>query len=263
MITTQDLVQRRPLVSGGGRFPETQPSVVERARRSDDRQALSDLCEAYWRPVYCFLRSKGCAQQQAADVTQGFFAMLLKLDRRSPTDPKEVDTELVKFNPERRRFRSWLRTRAKWYFLNCIDHEKLVTGARHPHISVDLGTAEAEWQLEAKEGIEPDRIFDRCWAKIVVQRASARLRAQYQRSAKHESVEELLLRLSDEKSAPDPELPEKVECDSGAVRTRRNRLKKELAAPFRRCLREEIGRTVPRSSYVDDEIELLLHALSE
>lgn len=262
MIGSEGIVQRGSLSRGGSRFPETQQSVIERARRRDDPQALSELCKAYWRPVYCFLRSKGCAQAQAADVTQGFFAMLLKFDRDAKEASEQVHTELVKFDPERRRFRSWLRTRAKWYFLNFIDHEKVETGAVYPHISVDLGMAEAEWQVEAKEGIEPDRLFDRCWAKVVVQRARARLQQQYEGNRKSKPVEELIVRVCDEGPDPDPMLPKKPH-DSGALRTRRNRLKKELAAPFRRCLRKEIGCTVPRSSFVDDEIDLLLHALSD
>jgi RNA polymerase sigma-70 factor (ECF subfamily) len=262
MIASEGIVQRGSLSRGGNRFPETQQSVIERARRRDDRQALSDLCNAYWKPVYCFLRSKGCAKAQAADVTQGFFAMLLKLDREAKEGKEQLDTELVKFDPERRRFRSWLRTRAKWYFLNYIDREKVEAGGPCPPISVDFGMAEAEWQIECREGMEPDRLFDRCWAKVVVQRARARLQQQYEGNRKSEPVQELIVRVCDEGPEADPKLPKKPH-DSGALRTRRNRLKKELAAPFRRCLRKEIGCTVPRSSFVDDEIELLLHALSD
>jgi RNA polymerase sigma-70 factor (ECF subfamily) len=260
MTTPETVVQGRHLVGRpSSQFPETEPSVVERARRTEERQALSELCAAYWHPVYCFLRSKGCPKEEAADVTQGFFTMLLESERSDDG----CSTEVAKFNPERQRFRSWLRTRAKWYFLNWIDRKKVVTGAAYPHVPVDLGMAEAEWQVESKDALEPDRIFDRCWAKIVVRRARARLQEQYEGSPKRAAIDELLLRLCDEEAAVDGEPCAKAEQEAGAVRTRRSRLKGDLAVPFRRCLRAEIGRTVPRSQLVDDEIDLLLHALSE
>jgi hypothetical protein len=259
MTTTHTVVQGRHRVGRpSSQFPETEPSVVERARHPEEFQALSELCDAYWYPVYCFLRSKGCPQEEAADVTQGFFAMLIESDRSD--DGRS--TEVAKFNPERQRFRSWLRTRAKWYFLNWIDHKKVETGAAYAHASFDHGMAEAEWQVESKDALEPDRIFDRCWAKVVVRNARARLQEQYEGSPKRAEVDELLLRLCDEDVA-DGTARAKGEQVAGAIRTRRSRLKSDLKTPFRRCLRAEIARTVSRSQLVDDEIDLLLHALSE
>src|SRR4051812_24149362 len=84
-----------------GQFPETRPSVVERAARCGDAQALRDLCAAYWYPVYCFLRRKGCSSTQSAEVTQAMFAKLLELDDRA--DGRA--TRVARFNPDRQRFR--------------------------------------------------------------------------------------------------------------------------------------------------------------
>ncbi len=45
--------------------------------RSDDEPrrhaALEELLGRYWRPVYCYLRSKGHDGEAAKDLTQGFF----------------------------------------------------------------------------------------------------------------------------------------------------------------------------------------------
>ncbi len=42
------------------------------------REALEKLCRIYWRPVYSFLRRQGVGQEEAEDLTQGFFALLLE-----------------------------------------------------------------------------------------------------------------------------------------------------------------------------------------
>lgn len=41
-------------------------------------QALAVLCEAYWYPIYAYIRRTGRSQHDAEDLTQGFFARLLE-----------------------------------------------------------------------------------------------------------------------------------------------------------------------------------------
>ncbi|MDI6451552.1 hypothetical protein [Anaerobaca lacustris] len=60
----------------GQAFMTTHWSLIEGAASSD--QAKSDamvnlLLQRYWKPVYCYLRRKGCNNEQAKDLTQGFF----------------------------------------------------------------------------------------------------------------------------------------------------------------------------------------------
>lgn len=45
---------------------------------SESRAALAILCETYWSAVYAFIRRRGYDQDQAQDLTQGFFAVLLE-----------------------------------------------------------------------------------------------------------------------------------------------------------------------------------------
>jgi RNA polymerase sigma-70 factor (ECF subfamily) len=40
--------------------------------------ALSKLCGHYWYPLYAFARRKGHSPEEAQDLTQGFFAVLLE-----------------------------------------------------------------------------------------------------------------------------------------------------------------------------------------
>ena len=61
-------------------FFTTQWSVVLAARRSDTtcaQAALARLCQAYWYPLYAYVRRRGHQAYDAEDLTQEFFARLL------------------------------------------------------------------------------------------------------------------------------------------------------------------------------------------
>ena len=82
--------QLQPEGHAPGRFPTTQWSrVVTAASRdaSEAREALSGLCEAYWYPIYAYVRHRGYAPEQARDLTQDFFAYLLERDVIARADP--------------------------------------------------------------------------------------------------------------------------------------------------------------------------------
>src|SRR5437879_2706204 len=42
------------------------------------RDALSELCKPYWRPIFAYICRRGYSTQDAEDLTQDFFASLLQ-----------------------------------------------------------------------------------------------------------------------------------------------------------------------------------------
>jgi hypothetical protein len=60
--------------------------------------ALETLCRTYWRPIYGFVRRQGVGPEEAKELTQGFFALLL--ERR----------DLNTVRQEKGRLRSYLLT---------------------------------------------------------------------------------------------------------------------------------------------------------
>ena len=70
------------------------------ANRDDGeaREALAMLCQAYWYPIYAFVRRRGFSPEQARDRTQDFFAYVLE---------REL---IARADPARGRFRAFLRT---------------------------------------------------------------------------------------------------------------------------------------------------------
>ena len=86
-------------------FTTTHWSVVLEAQgqSSAAQEALEKLCRTYWRPVYGFIRQQNIRTQEAEDLTQGFF--LLLLERR--------DFNAVR--KEKGRLRSYLLTSVKHF----------------------------------------------------------------------------------------------------------------------------------------------------
>src|SRR5437660_3011213 len=66
--------------NGAVAFATTHWSVVLTAQGESPaaQEALEKLCRIYWRPIYGFLRRQGVGQEDAEDLTQGFFALLLE-----------------------------------------------------------------------------------------------------------------------------------------------------------------------------------------
>ena len=82
-------------------FATTSWSMVQAA--ADDQtdgvgEALAELCQQYWYPLYAFVRRRGFDLNEAEDLTQSFFAELLEKKR------------LKHVEPTRGRFRSFLLT---------------------------------------------------------------------------------------------------------------------------------------------------------
>ena len=85
--------------NSGGVFATTHWSVVLQAGAEPSPQgaaALEQLCVAYWYPLYLYARRRGYAPHDAQDLTQEFFALLLKRNW------------FAQARPEKGRFRSYL-----------------------------------------------------------------------------------------------------------------------------------------------------------
>src|SRR4051794_3232365 len=233
------------------RWETTRWSVVRRAGQGGEPAALSALCEGYWHPVHAFIRGHGLRREEAEDVTQGFFAFIL--GRR----------DLATVQPERGRFRTWLRSCARNYVLNHLDRAKTQKmGGAQRFLSME-GQPHEVIGVRADEKLAADRLFDRLWALQAVRRSLDRLREEYMKEGRGEVFDRLRSTLSGEErddeggdaaTTPHASL-------SGALRAKRNREKVEMRGRYRRCLRAEVTATVADSAVVVDEMRELFDAL--
>src|SRR4029077_8020156 len=69
-----------PASACGIAFTTTHWSVVLEAKGESPaaQAALENLCRTYWRPIYAFVRREGSKPEEAKDLTQGFFALILQ-----------------------------------------------------------------------------------------------------------------------------------------------------------------------------------------
>jgi RNA polymerase sigma-70 factor (ECF subfamily) len=232
----------------GRAFETTRWSVVLRAAQTGGGDALAELCEAYWQPVYVFIRCLGVPPEHAEDVTQDFFAATL-LERNS----------LSAVSPERGRFRAWIRRCVRNYVGNWRKRRgSIVTGGRAVHVAFDPVIAEELVDRASTEHCSPDRLFDRCVALRMVELAKERLLLQYADHPHLPIAKDVWLAASDPDKRCDADFANELRMSQVAVRAARFRVLRNV---FPACMREEVGQTVSSPAEIDAEIRHLLESL--
>lgn len=150
-------------------FPATRLSVVQRTRSSDEeirRVALAAIIDAYWKPVYKYLRVKWSLQpDEASDLTQEFFATTLEKD------------VVGKYDPAKARFRTYLRMCVDGFASNARKADRrLKRGGGVTLVPLDFETAEGEMAShEPAVDADVDEMFYREWVRALLGRAVADL----------------------------------------------------------------------------------------
>lgn len=167
----------------GVSFPPTRLSIVARVR-SDDvetrRVAHDALVDAYWKPIYKYLRLKWrLPPDAAADTTQEFFVSLLERDLVS------------RYDAARARFRTYLRLCLDGFVANRQKAERrLKRGGGVATVPLDFTTAEGELvRIEPAVPADVDDLFYREWVHALFDRAVAELRADAEARGRHTMFE--------------------------------------------------------------------------
>ena len=217
---------------------------------SDPRsaEALAELCQIYWPPLYGYLRGRGYDAEKAQDLTQGFFARFLEKQSVGAADPA------------RGRFRAFLLTALKRYVINEYEREAAAQrGGRHVHVALDFEDAERTYALERRNEDTPERVFDRKWAAITLDRALRRLRKEFDRDGKGAEADALLPYLTETSELPAyKEVGATLGLTEGAVKVAVHRLRQRFGV----ALRLEVGETVVEPGDVEDEMRELIRAVS-
>lgn len=236
---------------GGGRFATTRWSLVLTAGQQGNArsaEALASLCEMYWYPVYAFIRRQGYRSEESADLAQEFFARVLEKHYFQSADPA------------RGRFRAFLCASVRHFLSNERDRARaLKRGGTQPPISLEVETAEGRYQLEPRDDLTPEKLFDRRWALVLLERVLLRLGDEYKSAGKAELFEQLKGFLTgDSVAVPYADVAKTLETSEGAVKVAVHRLRRR----FRDTLTDEISETVSDPADINGEIEYLLKAVS-
>jgi RNA polymerase sigma-70 factor (ECF subfamily) len=237
--------------SGPGRFATTHWSLVCEAKpgeanRAHAREALEELCRAYWYPLYAFVRNRGHTAADAQDLTQTFFAQLIESGGFASADR------------ERGRFRSYLLGAMKHFLANQWHRAQTQKrGGLVQFIEWDALDAEARFAGASDPLESPELIFDREWALEIIAGALDALHEEMEKTGKGERFEALKGTLTGDEVESREAIAARLGMSEGAVKVAVHRLRKR----FRDLLRGTIAETVGNEADLDDELQHLVAVL--
>jgi RNA polymerase sigma-70 factor (ECF subfamily) len=214
------------------------------------QEALAELCQLYWYPLYAHIRRYGFSADDAQDLTQGFFLELLE------------HKALTRVDPQKGKFRSFLLASLKNFLSNEAHKARsLKRGGQVEFVHLDLEDAEDRYgQEEPTESLTAEKIFDARWALALLGEAKNRLRQEYvatRKAATFEALKCFLDPISTKELPSYEKVAEQLNVTVPAVKTLIHRLRKRNTA----ILREEILRTVSDPGDVEAESRQLCEAL--
>lgn len=235
----------------GGRFETTHWSVVARAGSGEEsraQEALSQLCQTYWYPLYAFVRRRGHSPADAQDLTQGFFVHLLQ------------HRALTRVDRTKGKFRSFLLASLRHFLANQREHAQAQKrGGGQAPIALDGLTAERRYGLEPADHASPDRIFERSWAVSLLERVLAQLEAEQTAAGKGRQFACLRDSLMADPAAPAyAALAVQLGLSEEATRMTVCRLRRR----YRELLRAEVAQTVSSPAEIEEELRHLFAALT-
>jgi DNA-directed RNA polymerase specialized sigma24 family protein len=226
--------------------------VVLRARDKESaesaRQALSGFCEAYWPPLYSFLRHRGFPSADAQDLVQGFFAHLLE------------QSTLTRADQQKGRLRTFLLGSLQNFLFDEYDRARaLKRGGGRQIVSIEEHLPDAEAAMLATSHLSDAACYDLVWASNIVSRAWQNLQNAFVAEGKAEWLEELRPFVAGGSlTAPNQEeAAARLGVPIATLRTWLSRLRQR----YRDSLRTEVASTVSDPGDVDQELHHLYQIL--
>ena len=236
------------LQEGGASFQTTHWTLVLHAAQSEStelaRQALSVFCQAYWPPLYGFLRHRGYPSADAQDFVQAFFVHLLE------------NNALRQADQEKGRLRTFLLRSLQNFLINEHDRANaLKRGGGLEIRSFEELLPEAEAAMLATRHLDNISSYDIAWAANVVRQAWQRLHEVFRAEGKAPLLAELKPFLAGGMTRPpkQEELAARLGVPIATLRTWLSRLRQQ----YRDVLRAEVARTISDPADVDEELRYL------
>jgi RNA polymerase sigma factor (sigma-70 family) len=233
-------------------FPETRWTIVGTAQQEANEkafEALSDLCEAYWYPLYGYLRSTGSTEADAKDLIQGFLAMLIEKNYIKTADRSKGKMRTFLLD-------ALTKFRAKDYRKQNAQKR----GGEFAKVSIDQEWAEGRYMVEPQDqSLSPEQAFDRRWAAMVLDAAFFKLQTEFTENQKAQEYEVLSPFLSwNSGDGTYAEAAKKLNTSESNIKVKvhrmRARLREILEAESKRGLSSAMG------GEMVDELRILLGA---
>ena len=235
--------------TGAVAFATTHWSVVLTAQGESPaaEAALEKLCRTYWQPIYGFVRRQGIGPEEAEDLTQGFFALML--ERR----------DLSAVRKEKGRLRSYLLASVKNFVADERRRAMAIKRGKGERLIPLEALRSDEWMdMEPADPLTAERIYERRWAATVLDHALNLLKDEYAAAANAALFDSLTQLLTDEPGAPSrAEIAAQFGMTENAIAQAFHRFRQR----YQKLLRQEIAHTVATPGDVDDELRQLIAVL--
>jgi RNA polymerase sigma factor (sigma-70 family) len=220
--------------------------------RGDANEGLAQLCQIYWRPIFTFIYRHGYSAQDAQDLTQDFFLVILE------------GTLLQSADPALGRFRSLLIRSLKNFLIDArVKRGTQKRGGGLQFVSWEEWMADAPCQLsisaQTLETAPAEALFDWSWAAAIAEEALRRLRMECESKGRRRVYEVLHRYLNTEREDISyQDLSGALGVPEPSVKSLLHQFRKR----YRALLREEVAKTVESDADVSNEIRYLCATLS-
>ena len=219
---------------------------------TDNQALINELLKRYWKPVYCFLRRKGYDNEQAKDLTQGFFQEVV------------LDRELIRRADQARgRFRTFLLSALEQYLARM--HRKEAARKRIPKDKlVRLEQIDPAELPEPVGELTPEESFNYAWVSQLLDKLLAEVEAKYRADNEvlHWQVYHSRVLQPIMEQAQPPSLPEI--CEKYGIKDERkaSNIIGTVQRRLRTALKRHLRRSVTGDADVDEELRELMQILS-
>jgi RNA polymerase sigma factor (sigma-70 family) len=241
------------LQEGGAPFETTHWTVVLQASKSASdeaaRKALAIFSEAYWPPLYTFVRRRGYSPADAQDLVQGFFVHLFEQNTLSRADK------------EKGRLRTFLLGSLQNFLLKERERMRAIKrGGNQQFVSFDQHLPQAEASMYATSHLSDISAYDVAWASAIVARAWKSLRERCAAEGKSEWIDQLKPFVAGGTAVPSnqEEVATRLGTSVENLRVWLTRLRQR----YRNALRAEVASTVSNPADIDAELHYLYQILT-
>jgi RNA polymerase sigma factor (sigma-70 family) len=237
---------------GGANFNTTRWTMVFACADDENslraHEALANLFQIYWYPLYAYVRRRGYGEQDAEDLVQSFCLHL------------QEKQALAKADRERGKFRTFLLSSLQNFLANERERAQAQKrGGGREFIRLDAEEADARYRLEPAHSVTPEVLFEKRWAHALLEQTLTNLRTDFVSRGKERLFDALSSFLtSDLRETSYQSAATQLGLPLSAIKTTVHRLRRD----YREKLREEIGRTVASPNEVDDELIYLRKVLT-
>jgi len=232
------------------KFLTTHWSLVEDIKKRGDKERalIGLLLERYWKPVYCYLRRKGYDNEQAKDLTQGFFHEVV------------LDRDLIdRADPSKGSFRSLLLHALNHYV---VDERRKETARKHipkdKLVPLDIADPPALPQIVDELG--PEETFNYAWEADLLERALSEVKESYSQQGLQTHWNVFRDRLLQPLLENQPPLALRQICRQYGIEDEAtaSHMLETVKRRFQSVLRKQVRQTVLAGQVVEEELKEIL-----